>query len=465
MIREHLHFVTGRLAEHALRKIVEPLARQLEFQYTIDVMPITVAALLTPEWIARRIAAPRNATRVIIPGYCAGDLRPLEVATGLPVERGPRDLRQLPRYFQGQQPPEAYGAYDIQIVAEVNECPRRPQADILREATEYAAAGADLIDVGCLPGDPWQGVGDIVRALRDAGHRVSIDSLCPIEIEAAVEAGAELVLSVNSTNVERAADWGVEVVATPDDPATLENLDQTVETLAKAGVPLRIDPILEPIGFGFAASLGRYLETRRRYPDASMLMGIGNLTELTDVDSAGINVLLLGFCQELAIDSVLTTQVINWARTSVAECALARQLVRHAVVEQTLPKHVEPRLVMLRDVEVLGSDAETFAQMAGEVRDHNFRIFAADEEVHLVGRHLHLHDADPFVVMKRLLATDLQKPLDASHAFYLGYEMCKARTALTLGKQYEQDESLDWGMLTRRETRHYLKQPRPGEEC
>ena len=80
-------------------------------------------------------------------------------------------------------------------------------------------------------------------------------------------------------------------------------------------MPLRIDPILEPIGFGFAASLGRYLEVRRRYPDAEMMMGIGNLTELTDADSAPINVLLLGFCQELGIRSVLTTQVINWARS------------------------------------------------------------------------------------------------------------------------------------------------------
>ncbi|HBB75748.1 MAG TPA: dihydropteroate synthase, partial [Planctomycetaceae bacterium] len=48
----------------------------------------------------------------------------------------------------------------------------------------------------------------------------------------------------------------------------------------------RLDPVLEPIGFGFAASLGRYLEVRRRHPAAEMMMGIGNLTELTDVDSA-----------------------------------------------------------------------------------------------------------------------------------------------------------------------------------
>ena len=92
-------------------------------------------------------------------------------------------------------------------------------------------------------------------------------------------------------------------------------------------MPFRIDPVIEPIGFGFAASLGRYLEVRRRYPDAEMMMGVGNLTELTDVDSAGVNVLLLGFCQELGIRSVLTTEVINWCRSCVRELDLARRLV------------------------------------------------------------------------------------------------------------------------------------------
>ena len=37
------------------------------------------------------------------------------------------------------------------------------------------------------------------------------------------------------------------------------------------------------------ASLERYAEVRRRYPDAEMLMGIGNLTELTAADSTGVN--------------------------------------------------------------------------------------------------------------------------------------------------------------------------------
>lgn len=460
---EHYHFVTGRLAEESLRKVVRSLADDLEFSYTIDVLPITAAALMTPQWIAKHIDVSQQATRIIIPGYCQGDLAPLAKAAGVPVDVGPRDLRQLPRYFSQPAPPPSYGEYDLEILAEINECPRKARAEILAEAHELAASGADVIDVGCLPGEPWSGVADVVKELRDVGLRVSIDSLNPAEIVSAVAAGAELVLSVNSTNREQAVDWGVEVVAIPDVPATLDQLDETVEWLATAGVPLRIDPILEPMAFGFAASLGRYLDVRGRYPDAEMMMGVGNLTELTDVDSAGVNVVLLGFCQELGIRSVLTTQVINWARTSVRECDLGRRLMHYAVSEHVLPKHVEPRLIMLRDPEVNEPDAGVLADLAAQIRDHSYRIFASHGEVHLVGRELHLHDPDPFVVIRDLLQDPSRKPLDASHAFYLGYEMSKAVAALTLGKQYEQDEALQWGFATRAEAPARLTDVRSGK--
>ena len=270
-------------------------------------------------------------------------------------------------------------------------------------AGAYRAAGADLIDVGCDPGEPWSGVAECVRALKAEGHRISIDSLNPAEIAPAAAAGAELVLSVNATNREAARDWGCEVVVIPDDFPSLGGLDETVELLAAAGVPLRIDPVIEPIGCGFAASLGRYLEVRRRYPDAEMLMGIGNLTELTDADSAGINVLLLGFCQELGIRSVLTTQVINWARSSVRECDLARRLVYHAVRRRIPPKHLEPRLVTLRDPKVHEFGAENLAQLAAQIKDTNYRVFAEGGLLHLLGANLHVADRDPFLVFERLL--------------------------------------------------------------
>lgn len=461
MPREHIHFVTGRLAEHSLRQLLTSLAPQAGFEYTVEVLPITVAALMTPQWIASRLHVPPDTTRVLLPGYCEGDLAPVEaIAAGVPVELGPRDLRRLPDFFGREPTPADYGHFDIEIIAEINHCPRLTLDAIRAEARSLAADGADLIDVGCEPDGPWSGVAEVVRALRDDGHRVSIDSLDPREIEPAVRAGAELVLSVNSTNRAAARDWGCEVVVVPDDPRGLSGLDETIDELAKSGVPLRIDPILEPIGFGFAASLGRYQEVRRRYPDAEIMMGIGNLTELTDVDSAGVNAVLLGFCEELGIRSVLTTQVINWARSSVRECDLARRLVYHSVRQRVLPKHLEPRLVLLRDAKVTESSAEDLEQLARDIKDANYRVFASGGQVHVVSHGLHLHDADPFVLFDQLCRSGagetMPKSLDASHAFYLGYEMCKAATAIALGKQYEQDEPLDWGFLTRDEPRHRL---------
>jgi dihydropteroate synthase-like protein len=454
---DHIHFVTGRLAETALRAQLAELAPHLGAGYSIQVLPITVAALMSPAWVARHLQVPPTATRVILPGYCEGDLAPLIALAGAAsVERGPRDLRQLPEFFGHQSRSDDYGAYDIEILAEINHAPRLSLDEILRTAQRLAADGADLIDVGCEPGEPWTGVGAAVRALKELGLRVSIDSLNPREIAPAVAAGAELVLSVNAANRAAAVDWGCEVVVIPDDFATLGGLEETVEFLAARNVPLRIDPVLEPIAFGFAASLGRYFEVRRRYPDAEMLMGIGNLTELTDVDSAGVNTLLLGICQELGVRSVLTTQVINWARTSVRECDLARRLVHYAVTQRVPPKRVEPRLVTLRDAKLYPLEAQQLDQLAADIKDHNYRLFADAGELHLIAAGLHLSDADPFLLFEKLLATQPTN-VDAAHAFYLGFELSKALTALTLGKNYTQDEALDWGYLTQPERSHRVK--------
>ncbi len=89
---------------------------------------------------------------------------------------------------------------------------------------------------------------------------------------------------------------------------------------------------------GFMASLERYANARRRWPDAEMLMGIGNLTELTAADSTGVNALLIAICQELGIRAVLTTEVIPWARGAVREIDVARRLMHYAVTKQNRPQ-------------------------------------------------------------------------------------------------------------------------------
>ncbi len=457
--RPRFLFVTGRLAEHALRQVLDELAPRAAFAAEVAVLPISVAALMTPAWVARHLDVGAGIDRVILPGHCRGDLAPLIAQAGTAVELGPEDLRDLPRFFgQSETRLVGYGAFDIEILAEINHAPQLGRDELLGLAARYAGEGADRIDLGCDPGGPWSGVGAAVAALRDCGYRVSIDSFDPVEVTAAVAAGADLVLSVNATNRDRAADWGVEVVAIPDQPGTLDGLDETIAALDRHGAAFRIDPILEPIGFGFAASLGRYLEVRRRYPERALLMGIGNLTELTDVDSAGINTLLLGFCQELAIASVLTTAVINWARSSVRELDLARRLMHHAVTRHVLPKHVEPLLVMLRDPKVARFGFATLADLAARIKDPNWRIFAEDGKLYAMNNTHFLCETDPFILFEKMEVTD------PSHAFYLGYELMKARTALTLSKTYRQDQALDWGLLTEPEVSHRERRRNKAQE-
>jgi dihydropteroate synthase len=457
-VPEQILFVTGRLAEFALRQVVDDLAPQVGFVPHIAVLPISVAALMPPRWVARHLEVPEQIDRVLLPGHCRGDLAPvIQAAGGRPVERGPEDLRDLPRFFgQDARRLAGYGAYDIEILAEINHAPRMALGEILAQAHAYRDQGADLIDLGCDPEGPWAGTGLAVRALRAEGFRVSIDSLDPTEIRDAVAAGAELVLSVNATNRGQLRDCGAEVVAIPDRPGTLEGLDETLSLLTKHGIPFRIDPVLEPIGFGFAASLGRYLEVRARYPEAAIMMGVGNLTELTDADSAGINTLLLGFCQELEIQSVLTTSVINWARTSVRELDLARRLVHHAIRHKTLPKHLEPGLVMLRDPSVPRFGRTALEELARRVKDPNWRLYAEDGALYAFNNDAFLVGSDPFILFEQMSVSD------PPHAFYLGYELAKARTALTLHKAYRQDQALDWGFLTEPEQSHQDRKSEPG---
>jgi dihydropteroate synthase-like protein len=448
-------FVTGKLAEPALRRELAGLAPKAGFEADVAVMPISVAALLTTDWVGRKLQIPDGTDRILLPGFCRGDLS--AIPTPVPVDRGPKDLRDLPEYFGARRGrPENYGRFDIDILAEINHAPSLESTAILDLARHYRESGADVIDLGCDPGGTWTGVGDAVKMLRAEGLRVSVDSFNPDEAEAALAAGAELVLSVNGTNRDRARGWheryGAEVVAIPDTPTDLDSLAATADVLHAAGVKFRLDPIIEPIGFGFAASLGRYLETRRRFPDAEILMGIGNLTELTDVDSAGVNVMLAGFCQEIGVRSVLTTEVINWCRSAVKEFDLARRLVYHAVREKVLPKKLEPNLVMFRDPKVYELGEAGLADLARGITDRNYRLFAERGEIHVLNGSMYLRGTDPFELFEEMRQRDPK--LDASHAFYLGYEMAKAVTALTIGKTYTQDQALRWGFLTVPEVSH-----------
>ncbi|HWA58488.1 MAG TPA: hypothetical protein VG692_14605, partial [Gemmatimonadales bacterium] len=216
----------------------------------------------------------------------------------------------------------------------------------------------------------------------------------------------------------------------------------TLAALDRAGVPYFIDPIIEPVGFGFMASLERYAEIHRRYPGVPQLMGIGNITELTSADSTGINALLVAVCQEVGVKAVLTTEVIPWARGAVREIDLARRLMHYAVTHRTLPKGVDDRLVTIKDPRILAYSEAELRELQARVKDPNFRIFADRESITVFNHQRFVRGTDIQAIFEQLGVDE------ATHAFYLGKELARASLAVTLGKTYRQEGQLNWGYLT-----------------
>lgn len=436
-------FVTGKLAEPALRRTLTEM--KPSFEWDIAVLKITVAALMTTPWISKFLKVPQDTDLILLPGLVEGETALLSNQFGIDTAKGPKDLREIPVYFGQAAKARDYGAYDIEILAEINNAPKRSHDDVLREAEHYRDSGADIIDLGCTPGVTFPHLAALVREFRTMGLRVSIDSFDPEEITAGVGAGAEMVLSVNGSNlgvVDRLRGSAARIVAIPDFGAGLDTLEPTLNALEKAGLAYLIDPVIEPIGYGFMASLERYAEVHRHYPGVPQLMGIGNITELTSADSTGINALLIAICQEVGVKAVLTTEVIPWARGSVKEIDVARRLMHYAVTQKALPKGVDDRLVTIKDPRILTYSEAELRELQSQVKDANFRIFADRETITVFNNSIFVRGTDIQALFDQL---GIEEP---SHAFYIGKELARASLAITLGKTYRQEGQLNWGYLT-----------------
>ena len=123
---ENLLFLTGKLAEKSLHKVLTEIQENPKaptFKYRVEQMGVSVAALMTPEMIARRLKTTGDASKMILPGLCQGDLSQLHRQFGIPVERGPNDLKDLPQYFgQGGKVPDL-SQHSVKIFAEIVDAP------------------------------------------------------------------------------------------------------------------------------------------------------------------------------------------------------------------------------------------------------------------------------------------------------------------------------------------------------
>jgi dihydropteroate synthase-like protein len=442
---QRILFLTGHLAAGRLRKVLAEMT-EVDFAWETRDIGVQVAALMTTELIRRRLPrAAVEADRIVVPGHCAGDLAALSDELGVPIERGPEDLHDLPAHFGQQRLGVDLTRHDVRIFAEIVEAPHLALEDILARAREFAGEGADIIDLGCLPATPFPHLEDAVAALHQAGFIVSVDSADPAELRRAGRAGADFVLSLNETMLDLAAEIEAVPVLIPAKLGDLDSLCRAADALERAGRPCILDSILDPIPFGLAASLARYAELRRRRPASRILMGIGNLTELVEADTAGINAVLFGAIAELGITDVLAVRKSPHCRTAIREADRARRIMHAAKDLGRLPVGIDPGLACLRDRKPFTASPDEIAETAGAVRDANFRIEVAADGIHLYNRDGHHVARDAFALYPKLGVE-----ADGAHAFYLGAELMKAQIAFELGKRYVQDEDLAWGVAVER---------------
>ncbi|MBM3552132.1 MAG: dihydropteroate synthase [Alphaproteobacteria bacterium] len=440
---ERLLFLTGHLALPRLERMVASFGEAAR-DWRIHDIGVKVAALMTQEIIGRRLPRPVQADRVILPGRCRADLTALSTDFGVAFERGPEEIADLPAYLgRGGAAPDL-SRYDMRIFAEIVDASKMSVADILLKSRELVANGADVIDLGCLPDTPFAHLEETIATMKAAGLKVSVDSADVGELKRAAKAGVDHLLSLDEETLSILPDGSPIVpVLTPRPHGDLDSLQRAARRARERGIGAILDPILDPIHFGFAASIARYVELRAREPDAEIMMGTGNLTELTDADSAGVTAAMLGICSELDIRHLLTVQVSPHTRRTLQEHDAARRLMFAARADRALPKGYSDALLQIHDRKPYAATPEEIAELARELRDTNFRIETTRDGVHIYAKGFHHVAADAMALFPHLAVEH-----DGAHAFYLGAELTKAELAYRLGKRYRQDEPLDFGVAT-----------------
>ncbi len=436
---ERLLLLTGHLAYRRLERLMESLSAA-SFTWEICDIGVKVAALMTESIILHRLERPVSADRIILPGRCRANLAHLSNHFGIPVTRGPDELYDLPAFLgHGAKAPDL-SRFAIRIFGEIVDAATLSPVELIRRAEKLRKSGTDVIDLGCLPDTIFPHLEESIRELKRAGHRVSVDSADRQELARGAEAGADFLLSLDESSLDLAQGSGAVPILVPAPHGDLDSLVRAAREAERRNLPFIADPILDPIHFGFANSVDRYIETRRRLPNAEMMMGTGNLTELTEADSCGVTAVLLGLCSELGIRNVLTVQVSPHTRRTLEEHDAARRLMFAAREDNALPKGYDAGLLQLHDRAPYPSSAREIAEIAADVRDISFRIAVAEDGIHIFNRDGHHVACDALSLFPKLGVES-----DGAHAFYLGTELAKAEVAFALGKRYAQDEPLDWG--------------------
>jgi len=515
--------ITGLLA----KDMVTHYAQKSNVKTRVLALKVPVAALLTSKYVAKETEKLdlRDVDMILVPGLIRGDTSIIEDTTKIPTFKGPRYAADLPttldmlgkvklskitpacdllkEELQRKAFQEVYVAeknqdallknpgnmlikelalgkdFPMRIMAEIIDAPLLSDDEIQALARHYVKMGAEIIDVGMVAGESRPS--DARRAVKAVKSVVkvplSIDTLDPDEAGKAVSAGADLVLSVDGGNVEDMVGFAskVAVVVIPANhrkglfPKKAEErvnlLEENIKKARKLGITKIIaDLILDPVNMpGIVESLVAFNIFAKRNPDVPLLFGVGNVTELMDADSVGINALLAGIASEIGASILLTTENSDKAKGSISELAAASKMMFLAKRRSSVPKDLGLDLLRLKDKRIREEpydreiEAETQIEETAEKRKPPlydpkgcFKIMLDRANDVIAALHFSTRKRNkPTVIIKGKTAEEIYAKIVEmglvtrfDHAAYLGSELAKAEIALKTGKEYIQDRPL-----------------------
>jgi dihydropteroate synthase-like protein len=512
--------VTGQLAEETVRRHAQESSVKTE---TLA-LKIAVAAFLTPQIIADALTGKKliDFNAILIPGLVRGDTAAISKVTGVAAFKGPKYAADLPTVLdslceiqlsttlpaddlfreklQNQALQEiekteqnrgkllkkpgsmligdlAVGKdFPMRVLAEIVDAALMDKETIQQTAKRFVKAGADLIDIGMLAGEsqPDKAKRIIEWVKQVVNVPISIDTLDPAEIDAAIQAGADLVLSGDAGNIEEIAPYAKKaaVVIIPTNQRQgyfpkkaqerVKYLEGIIANAKKLGVSRCLaDLILEPTDI--LESFIAYKEFATRNPDVPLFVGVSNVTELMDADSVGVNALLARLSQEVNASILLATEKSDKAKGTVSEEVTAAKMMFLAKKRASVPKDLGIDLLILKDKRVHEEPYDKKLEVGVKVVEASeklepapldsvgmFKISIDRSEGVLVAIYYDSIQMDyPVYVVKgetaervfvKIVEMGLLSKLD--HAAYLGSELEKAEIALRTGKEFIQDKEL-----------------------
>jgi dihydropteroate synthase-like protein len=456
----------------------ELLVRRAAAGYDADVVVTgEIAAFLTPHALRLLLKGTRYHC-VIISGMCTASFEQVERETGVPIYRGPRHAADLALVLPllgtetlsrtipaddflaarkaenalrtiGEQEQDANpdffirgvkigGNSRIKVLAEIMDAHRCE--DIRPVVQYYAASGADIVDLGfgfdATPDDVLR----VFSRLEDTDTPLAVDTQDPTLIRAAL-GRADMVLSLQDTNIpevgEEVAEAGAVAVVVPGNSTLTKN----IALAKKAGIRCIIaDPLLQPAGSGLVRSLTGFEKTR-----CPVFFGAGNVTELLDADSVGVNALLAALAAEIGASVIFTSEHSDKTQGSIHEMRRATEMMVLAK-DRPYPKDLGIDLLVLKEKRRRREPPLEYdtAQPARTMPDAitydprgNFRIGIEGDQIVAVIHGKAIKGTRWQDVLFTLLSQGDVSLLD--HAGYLGRELYKAELAIRYGRSFEQD--------------------------